>query len=70
MPLHQVEEGQRTNQINEAFLQLCTISRDMNMKVRSEALYALGRMGPLSESVLLQALSKKILGASSKEGIK
>lgn len=65
--LHQTEEGQCTNQINEAFLQLCTISRDMNMKVRSEALYALGRVGPLSENVLLQALSKKILGQATKK---
>lgn len=55
--LHQVEEGQHTNQINEAFLQLCTISRDMNVKVRKKSLYALGRMGPFSETVLLQALS-------------
>ena len=36
------------------------------MKVRSEALYALGRMCPLSESVLFQALNKKILGQAAK----
>ncbi|KAH9303046.1 hypothetical protein KI387_014629, partial [Taxus chinensis] len=46
---------------------MCTLSRDMNMKVRSEALKALGGMGPLSETVLLQALSKKILGKATKK---
>ncbi|GLJ23248.1 hypothetical protein SUGI_0439750 [Cryptomeria japonica] len=64
---HKIEEIHTTTQINQAFLQLCTLSRDMNMRVRSEALEALGEMGPLSENVLLQALSKKILGKATKK---
>eukprot|EP01018_Ginkgo_biloba_P031838 Gb_07007 [translate_table: standard] len=43
------------------------MSRDMNVKVRREAHYALGRMGIVSESLLLQSLSKKFLGFAAKK---
>ncbi|TVU47490.1 hypothetical protein EJB05_07093 [Eragrostis curvula] len=48
-------------QIDVIFLQLSSMARDMCMKVRIEALGALGKMQRVSESVLLQSLSKKVI---------
>lgn len=41
------------------------MARDMNLKVRLEAFIALGGVRLVSEGVLLQSLSKKILGSKS-----
>ncbi|GAV76894.1 Cnd1 domain-containing protein, partial [Cephalotus follicularis] len=51
---------------NAVFIQLCSMVRDMNMEVRLEAFDALKKIGMVSESVLLQTLSKKVL-ATTKE---
>ncbi|KMZ64312.1 hypothetical protein ZOSMA_376G00190, partial [Zostera marina] len=40
---------------------ICTMTRDMDSKVRIEAFTALGKVKLVSESMLLQSLSKKIL---------
>ncbi|KAK8964237.1 hypothetical protein KSP40_PGU002428 [Platanthera guangdongensis] len=47
------------------FLQLCVMARDMNMKVRVEAFSSLQKVQGVSETMLLQSLSKKILGTQS-----
>ncbi|XP_020526247.1 protein SIEL isoform X3 [Amborella trichopoda] len=52
-------------QLDEAFLQLCLLSRDISKEVRCEALLALGRMKLVSEDILLQSLTKKILEVKS-----
>ncbi|XP_038702284.1 protein SIEL isoform X2 [Tripterygium wilfordii] len=43
------------------FVQLCSMVRDMSMEVRVEAFKALGRIGIVSDDLLLQTLSKKEL---------
>ncbi|XAR68759.1 hypothetical protein NMG60_11000117 [Bertholletia excelsa] len=43
------------------FIQLCSMVRDMSMTVRVEAFDALGKIGMVSEDVLMQTLSKKVL---------
>ncbi|KAL9239279.1 hypothetical protein vseg_013617 [Gypsophila vaccaria] len=43
------------------FLQLCSTVRDMNVGVRVAAFSALGKFALVSEDILLQALSKRIL---------
>ncbi|XP_058091142.1 protein SIEL isoform X2 [Magnolia sinica] len=55
-------EVDNKEQLDEIFLQLCSMVRDMSMKVRVEAFLALGKTRLVSEDVLLQSLSKKILG--------
>ncbi|XP_028111999.1 LOW QUALITY PROTEIN: protein SIEL-like [Camellia sinensis] len=45
---------------NALFIQLCSMVRDMNVKVRVEAFDALGEIGMVSEDILLQTLSKKV----------
>ncbi|XP_057512953.1 LOW QUALITY PROTEIN: protein SIEL [Actinidia eriantha] len=45
------------------FLQLCSMVRDMSVKVRVEVFDALGEIGMVSEDILLQTLSKKLLSA-------
>nr|XP_029120263.1 protein SIEL isoform X2 [Elaeis guineensis] len=47
------------------FVQLCSMARDMSVKVRIEAFLALGKVQLVSENVLLQSLSKKVLGVRS-----
>ncbi|PKU70633.1 protein SIEL isoform X1 [Dendrobium catenatum] len=49
------------------FAQLCVMARDMSMKVRVEAFSALGKLQGVSEHMLLQSLSKKILGTQNIE---
>ncbi|KAH9718517.1 protein SIEL [Citrus sinensis] len=46
---------------------LCSMIRDMRMEVRVEAFNALGKVGMISEIVLLQTLSKKVLGATKEK---
>ncbi|KAI8557157.1 hypothetical protein RHMOL_Rhmol05G0313400 [Rhododendron molle] len=45
-------------------LQLCSMVRDMSLKVRVEASDALGEISMVSEEILLQTLSKKLLSVS------
>ncbi|XP_024016440.1 protein SIEL isoform X2 [Eutrema salsugineum] len=45
------------------FLQLCSIVRDMSVDVRVEVFKGFGIIGAASESIILQTLSKKVLGA-------
>ncbi|XP_020108829.1 protein SIEL isoform X2 [Ananas comosus] len=47
------------------FVQLCSMARDMSKQVRIEAFDALGNVKEVSESALLQSLSKKVLGNRS-----
>ncbi|KAM3266125.1 protein SIEL [Capsicum annuum] len=41
------------------FVQLCSMARDMSVKVRIEAFTALGKIETVSENILLQTVSKK-----------
>lgn len=43
-------------------MQICSLVRDMNVGVRVEAFTALGKFAYVSENILLQTLSKKVLG--------
>ncbi|KAJ0979408.1 hypothetical protein J5N97_014882 [Dioscorea zingiberensis] len=55
-------EADVNERIDMIFVQLCSVARDMSMKVRVEAFVALGKIKLVSESVLLQSLSKKVSG--------
>ncbi|VVA14332.1 PREDICTED: integrator complex subunit 4 [Prunus dulcis] len=46
---------------DEVFVKLCSTVRDMSMEVRVEAFCALGKIEMVSEEILLQTLSKKVL---------
>ncbi|KAI3916408.1 hypothetical protein MKW92_029014 [Papaver armeniacum] len=48
--------------LDSVFVQLCSMVRDMSMEVRNEAFISLGKMKMVSEDILLQTLSKKVLG--------
>ncbi|MCD7451511.1 hypothetical protein HAX54_012396 [Datura stramonium] len=48
------------------FLQLCSMVRDMSVKVRVEVFNALGKIETVSEYILLQTLSKKASAATKK----
>ncbi|OEL12832.1 Protein SIEL [Dichanthelium oligosanthes] len=50
------------------FLQLSSMARDMCTKVRIEAFGALGKMQRVSEGVLLQSLSKKVIKTDPMSG--
>ncbi|OVA17210.1 hypothetical protein BVC80_1837g4 [Macleaya cordata] len=56
-----LEVGDR-DWFDAVFVQLCTMVRDMSMEVRNEAYLALGKIKLVSEDILLQTQSKKILG--------
>ncbi|KAM0051739.1 putative armadillo-like helical protein [Helianthus debilis subsp. tardiflorus] len=43
------------------YVQLCSVVRDMSMNVRVEAFNALGKAGMVSQYLLMQTLSKKVL---------
>ncbi|KAI3987806.1 hypothetical protein MKX01_019187 [Papaver californicum] len=47
---------------DSVFVQLCSMVRDMSMEVRNEAFVSLGEIKMLSEDILLQTFSKKVLG--------
>ncbi|CAI9097221.1 OLC1v1033595C1 [Oldenlandia corymbosa var. corymbosa] len=49
------------------FVQLCSMVRDMSMKVRLEAFTALARVEIVSEGILLQTLSKKVSSATKEK---
>ncbi|KAL6955254.1 hypothetical protein U1Q18_045534 [Sarracenia purpurea var. burkii] len=55
---HESDKGDRSDSL---FVQLCSMVRDMNVKVRVEAFDALGEIAMVSEDILLQTLSKKLL---------
>ncbi|XP_050381855.1 protein SIEL [Argentina anserina] len=46
---------------DEVFVKICSVVRDMSVEVRIEAFNALGRIGMVSQDILLQTLSKKVL---------
>lgn len=50
-------------QRTEAFLQVCTMVTDMNMRVREAAFRVLGEATGIPDSVLLQTLTKKVAKA-------
>ncbi|KAM3229335.1 hypothetical protein ACQJBY_060293 [Aegilops geniculata] len=55
------ELGGDGDQMDRVFLQLSSMARDMCTEVRIEAFNALAKMQRVSEGVLLQSLSKKII---------
>ncbi|CAL9220082.1 unnamed protein product [Arabidopsis halleri] len=57
------EELSRRKCTDAVFLQLCSVVRDMSVDVRVEVFKAFGIIGTASESIILQTLSKKVLGA-------
>ncbi|XP_008793958.4 protein SIEL isoform X2 [Phoenix dactylifera] len=59
------ERTANTERMDVIFVQLCSMARDMSMKVRIEAFLALGKVQLVAENVLLQSLSKKVLGIRS-----
>ncbi|URE08821.1 integrator complex subunit 4 [Musa troglodytarum] len=62
-------ETEHSEQMDVVFVQLCLMARDMCMEVRFEAFVALGKVRLVHETVLLQSLSKKILGIKSGKAI-
>ncbi|KAJ4764135.1 Integrator complex subunit 4 [Rhynchospora pubera] len=55
----------KTGQMDTIFTQICSMARDMSVKVRIEAFNALGKVKLVSDAVLMQSLSKKILGSKN-----
>ncbi|XP_022157326.1 protein SIEL isoform X2 [Momordica charantia] len=47
---------------DEIFINLCSMTRDMSMKVRVNAFDAIKKLEIVSEDILLQSVSKKVLG--------
>lgn len=62
-----IDEKNQIDCSDVVFIQLCSMIRDMRMEVRVEAFNALGKVGMISEIVLLQTLSKKVLGATKEK---
>ncbi|GMJ03271.1 DEFECTIVE in snRNA PROCESSING 3, SHORT-ROOT interacting embryonic lethal [Hibiscus trionum] len=56
------EDGNRQDLSDAVFIQLGGMVRDMSIEVRLEAFDALGKIGLISEDILLQTLCKKVLG--------
>ncbi|XP_028760917.1 protein SIEL-like [Neltuma alba] len=54
---------------NEVFAKLCSMARDMSMEVRVEAFCALGKIEIVSEDLLLQTLSKRVLEVGKKKEV-
>jgi integrator complex subunit 4 len=61
-------DGNGDNQTDIMFLQLSSMARDMCTNVRIEAFNALGKMQRVSEGVLLQSLSKKVIKPNTGSG--
>ncbi|XP_065871772.1 protein SIEL isoform X1 [Euphorbia lathyris] len=55
------EEEDKRDWSNTVFIQLCSMVRDMSLMVRVEAFNSLGKIKMVSEDILLQTLSKKVL---------
>ncbi|XP_059462370.1 protein SIEL isoform X2 [Corylus avellana] len=51
---------------DDLFIKLCSMGRDMSMEVRVEVFNALGKIEMVSEDILLQTLSKRVLGITKK----
>ncbi|KAJ0234006.1 Protein SIEL [Hirschfeldia incana] len=60
------DERSRRECSDAVFLKLCSVVRDMSVDVRVEVFKAFGVIGSLSESIILQTLSKKVLKSSGK----
>ncbi|KAL2632120.1 hypothetical protein R1flu_016806 [Riccia fluitans] len=58
-------DGAQRNVMDNAFLRLCNMMTDMSMPVREEVCHTLGEMTGVSDSLLLQSLSKKVLSTSA-----
>ncbi|XP_043713913.1 protein SIEL [Telopea speciosissima] len=58
-----------TDWFDIVFIQLCSMVRDMSMEVRNEVFVALGKMRFISEDLLLQTLSKKVLIATKEKKV-
>ncbi|KAI3917309.1 hypothetical protein MKW98_027228 [Papaver atlanticum] len=61
LPDSGIEVGEQ-DWLDSVFVQLCSMVRDMSMEVRNEAFISLGKVKMVSEDILLQTLSKKVLG--------
>ncbi|EOY07059.1 ARM repeat superfamily protein, putative isoform 1 [Theobroma cacao] len=61
------EERNKQDLADAVFIQLCCMVRDMSMEVRLEAFDALGKIGLVSEDILLQTVSKKVLGMNKEK---
>ncbi|KAB5520183.1 hypothetical protein DKX38_024502 [Salix brachista] len=55
------EGNDKIAQSNQVFVQICSMVRDMSVEVRVEAFNALGKIKLVSEDILLQTISKKVL---------
>lgn len=64
----EVDGNGDADQVDLIFLQLSSMARDMCTKVRIEAFNALGKLQRVSEGVLLQSLSKKVIRADTGSG--
>ncbi|GLT73769.1 hypothetical protein SLA2020_456050 [Shorea laevis] len=62
-----IEESNKIDYSDAIFIQICSMVRDMNVEVRLQAFDALGKIGPVSEGILLQTLSKKVLGITKEK---
>ncbi|WCJ27975.1 ARM repeat superfamily protein [Euphorbia peplus] len=55
------EDEDKIDWSNTVFIQVCSMVRDMSLRVRVEAFNSLGKIKLMSEDILLQTLSKKVL---------
>ncbi|GLT89368.1 hypothetical protein SLE2022_073510 [Rubroshorea leprosula] len=62
-----IEESNKIDCSDAIFIQICSMVRDMNVDVRLQAFDALGKIGPVCEDILLQTLSKKVLGITKEK---
>ncbi|KAE8711640.1 leucine-rich repeat receptor-like protein kinase IMK2-like [Hibiscus syriacus] len=58
------QDGNKQDLSDAVFIQLGCMVRDMSIEVRLEAFDALGKIGLVSEDILLQTLSKKVIGVN------
>ncbi|KAL4352960.1 hypothetical protein GQ457_06G005550 [Hibiscus cannabinus] len=58
------QDGNKQDLSDAVFIQLGGMVRDMSIEVRLEAFGALGKIGLISEDILLQTLCKKVLGTN------
>ncbi|KAA8517473.1 hypothetical protein F0562_017766 [Nyssa sinensis] len=59
-----IQDKSKRDLSDTLFVQLCSMVRDMSVGVRVEAFDALGKIGMVSEDILSQALSKKVLAST------
>ncbi|PPS06623.1 hypothetical protein GOBAR_AA14017 [Gossypium barbadense] len=64
------EDMNKQDSSDAVFIQLGCMVRDMSLDVRLEAFEALGKIGLVSEDILLQTLSKKVLGINKDKAYK